>query len=214
VFGNMTFKSYMREHVSLYIFVIVLFVMGVVFGAIMVNTLSLDQKQEILQLVGSFFYTLTDRADSGGQDLFLDSLLLHAKWILLIWLFGISIIGLPLILVLDFLKGVLIGFSIGYLVGQFSWKGLLFALASVAPQNVIVIPALIVSSVTAIAFSIRLIKNRFLRSQDSRKPMLQPLVRYSGTTGVFIFLLVIAAVLEGFVTPALMREVAPLLVAP
>jgi len=214
MFGNMSFKSYMKENWSLYIFVSVLFLMGVVFGVIMVNTLTLDQKQEMLQQIGSFFYTLTDRADAEGSDLFVGSLVLHAKWLLLIWLFGISVVGLPLILVLDFLKGVLVGFSIGYLVGQFSWKGALFALASVAPQNLIVIPALIVSSVTAVAFSIRLIKNRFLRHADSREQMLQPLLRYSGMTAAFLVALAIAAVVEGFVSPALMREVAPLLIVP
>ena len=67
---------------------------------------------------------------------------LHLKWIGLIWILGLSVIGLPGILILDFLKGVLIGFTVGYLVGQYSWKGLLFALVSIAPQNLFIIPVL------------------------------------------------------------------------
>ena len=35
---------------------------------------------------------------------------------------------MPIILALDFFKGVLVGFAIGTLVSQHAWKGLLFSL--------------------------------------------------------------------------------------
>ncbi len=170
---NRTLEQYMKEHLSLYIFVGVIFVTGVVFGAVMVNALSLEQKQEITRYLGNFFSIVTQGGlESGTASSIKESFTMHIKWVLIIWLLGLSVIGLPLILILDFLKGVLIGFSVGYMVGTLSWKGLLFALVSVVPQNLIVIPLLIICSVSAISFSILLVKNRFI----SRKALFTSLL--------------------------------------
>jgi stage II sporulation protein M len=196
-------KQFMKENVSLYVFVSVLFVIGVVFGAVMVNALSLEQKQEMSRHLGSFFQEV-----NGGMEIdkglsFQQSFGMHMKWILLIWLFGLSIIGLPLILILDFLKGVLIGFTVGYLIGQLSWKGMLFAFVSVAPQNLIIIPALLICSVSAIAFSIYMIKNRFIQRKGG---IYQPFMRYTSITLLMGVLLLGAAVWEGYFSLGLIKR--------
>jgi stage II sporulation protein M len=205
---NQTLKQFMKEHVSLYVFVSVLFVIGVVFGAVMVNALSLEQKQEMMRHLGSFFHEVDSAIEVDGQQSFLDAMAIHMKWILLIWLFGLSIIGLPLILILDFLKGVLIGFTVGYLVGQMSWKGMLFALVSVAPQNIIVIPALLICSVSAMAFSISMIKNRFIQRRGT---IYHPFMKYTTVTLMMGAFMLGASLWEGYLAPSVMRWVTPML---
>ncbi|UUZ94347.1 stage II sporulation protein M [Paenibacillus sp. P25] len=164
---NRTLEQYMKEHLSYYIFVGVIFVTGVIFGAVMVGALSLEQKQEITRYLGNFFSSVEQGALTGDvQSSFRESFSMHIKWILIIWILGLSVIGSPLILILDFLKGVLVGFTVGYMVGTMSWKGLLFALVSVVPQNLIVIPTSLVCSATAIAFTVHLVKNRFFQKRE------------------------------------------------
>jgi stage II sporulation protein M len=206
--GNQTMKQFMKENVSLYVFVSVLFVIGVVFGAVMVNALSLEQKQEMSRHLGSFFQEVNGGMEVDKGLSFQQSFGMHMKWILLIWLFGLSIIGLPLILILDFLKGVLIGFTVGYLIGQLSWKGMLFAFVSVAPQNLIIIPALLICSVSAIAFSIYMIKNRFIQRKGG---IYQPFMRYTSITLLMGVLLLGAAVWEGYFSLGLIKWVTPML---
>jgi stage II sporulation protein M len=128
--------------------------------------------------------------------------------VLLIWIFGLSVIGLPLILVLDFLKGVLIGFTVGYMIGQYSWKGMLFALAGVVPQNMIVLPVIVVCSVTAMSFSLDMIKQRFWQRSGTVVP---PFMRYSLTTAVMAMLLIAASIYEAFLSPAVLKWVSPML---
>lgn len=202
--------SYMKEHLTLYVFVSVLFAVGVVFGALMVNALSLEQKQEITRYLGSFFQTMNQNSELDGRQAFFQVFSMHMKWIALIWVMGLSVIGLPLVLVLDFLKGVLIGFTVGYIVGQLSWKGMLFALVSVAPQNLIIIPVLIICSVTALSFSIYMIKNRFIGRGGT---MFQPLIRYTAGTCSLAIVLCIISVYEAYLSPILMKWVTPMLVA-
>ncbi|MNH94794.1 Stage II sporulation protein M [compost metagenome] len=206
--NNQTMKQFMKENVSLYVFVTVLFVIGVVFGAVMVNALSLEQKQEMTRHLGSFFHEVNGGLQVDGMQSFKDAFAVHMKWILLIWLFGLSIIGLPLILILDFLKGVLIGFTVGYLVGQMSWKGMLFAFVSIAPQNLIVIPALIICSVSAMAFSIAMIKNRFIQRRGT---IYHPFMKYTTVTLMMGVLLLAASLWEGYLSPHVMKWVTPML---
>ncbi|MEK8127493.1 stage II sporulation protein M [Paenibacillus filicis] len=207
---NRSLEQYWKEHLPLYVFIGVIFVTGVVFGAVMVGALSLEQKQEITRYLSNFFSIVDQGALSGDVSAsFRDTLALHMKWVLIIWLLGISVIGLPLILILDFLKGVLIGFSVGYMVGTMSWKGLLFSLVSIVPQNLIVIPVFIICSVTAVSFTLHLVKNRFIQKKGE---LFEPLMRLSGVTLASGVLLVGVALFEAYMSPAMMKWVTPMLV--
>lgn len=201
-------QAYMKEHLPLYVFVSVLFVMGVIFGALMVNALTLEQKQELSRYLGNFIQTVDQGTEFSAQQSFTTLFGMHLKWILLIWLLGLSIIGLPLILILDFIKGVLIGFTVGYMVGELSWKGLLFSLVSVAPQNLIIIPAILMASVTGISFSMYMIRNRILQRQGT---IAQPFISYSMLTLSAGAIMVGVALFEVYVTPTLMKWVTPML---
>lgn len=206
---NNQMRHYMKDHLPLYAFVSVLFVMGVVFGALMVNALSPGQKEEMARHVNSFIQLVHQGNEIGGKATFWGSFLLHIKWIALIWVLGLSVIGLPFIFVLDFLKGVLVGFSVGYLVGQLSWKGMLFAFVSIAPQNLIVIPALIICSVAACSFSLHLIRNRFMQKKG---PLYPAFVQYASTTVSMGVLLFGVALFEAYLSPHMIQWVTPMLV--
>ncbi|GAA0135641.1 stage II sporulation protein M [Paenibacillus sp. YSY-4.3] len=204
------FRYALKDQTPLYVFVSVLFLMGVVFGALMVNALTLEQQQDLSRYLGNFFISVNE----GGADFhpvtFWEAAVLHLKWLGLIWLLGLSVIGLPGILILDFLKGVLIGFTVGCLVGQFTWKGLLFALVSVAPHNLLVIPVLLISSVAAIGFSLNIIRSRVLMSRSGS--VAKPFVTYTGLTLALAVMLLAASSFETWVTPVMMGWITPSLV--
>ncbi|MBB3127593.1 stage II sporulation protein M [Paenibacillus sp. SSG-1] len=205
------FRHALKEQNILYIFVAVLFLVGVIFGALMVNALSLEQQQDLGRYLGNFFVTVNQGAEAGQPaHSYWDIAGLHLKWVGLIWILGLSVIGLPGILILDFLKGVLVGFTVGYLVGQFSWHGLLFALVSVAPPNLLIIPVLIVCSVSAIAFSLHIIKNRVMLQRPGN--ITRPFASYVGMTLVMGLIMLGISSFETWVTPTMMRWVTPMLI--
>lgn len=202
---NSQIRNSFQEHMPLYLFVAVLFLMGIVFGVFMVNALSLEQKQDLSAYLGTFFQSL-DQPDFDAKQSFQHAFGLHLKWMLLIFLFGLSVIGLPLVLILNFLKGVLIGFTIGYLVGQFSWKGMMFALVTVAPQNLVLIPTFLIASVAALSFSIFIINSRVLDRKGNVGPVFW---RYSLTSLTMVGLCMFVAAFEAFVSPNLIDWASP-----
>jgi stage II sporulation protein M len=202
-------RSYMKDHMPLYVYVAVLFITGVVFGLIIVQALTLEQQQELSRHLGNFFQMVDVGLEWDKQHSFVQSFLLNFKWLALICLLGLSVIGLPIILFMDFLKGVLIGFTVGFMVNEYAWKGMLFALASVVPQNLLLIPTLIICSVTSIAFGLHLLKNRFLR-QHLSVPL--SISKFIGTTFSLSIILIIISLYEALLSPWIMQWVTPMLV--
>lgn len=200
-----------RDHVHLYLFLSILFLMGVLFGAMMVNALTLEQKQDLSRYVGSFLQTVSLGGDAAPKPDLLATFGLHFKWTALIWLLGISVVGLPLVLVLNFLKGLLVGFTVGVLVSEYAWKGLLLAFVSVVPHNLLIVPVLLAGSVAAMTFTTYLVKHRFLqKTNDSAGPLF---LAYTRLGLSLVALMFAAALFETFVSPILIGWAAPWMLA-
>lgn len=196
-----TIQAYAREHQSLYWFTIVLFAMGIIFGAVLVNSLPLSQKQELHGFLQYFFSTLGQQGIPDTRPHFQESFGHYAKTVGIMWVLGLSIIGVPMILLILFLKGVVVGFTVGFLVNQLQWQGVSFALMGVLPQNLLVVPALFIVGVSGISFSMRLIKTRLLSKRDGIMPHF---VGYTVLVVSMLAVLTIASLFETFISPRLM----------
>ncbi|EFM09851.1 stage II sporulation protein M [Paenibacillus curdlanolyticus YK9] len=201
-------KQRTADSLMLYVFVGVLFAVGVVFGALAVHALTLEQQQNLSGDLDRFVKTMEAGMFPDVTDAFWSRTVFYGKWIALIGVLGMTVVGLPFVLALDFLKGALVGFAIGTVVSEHGWKGILFALASVVPPNMIVVPAIMIASVAALTFSLHVIRYRLMQSKGKLRPAFTSLCLML----VLMLLAVSAASLvEAYVSPALMRWAAPLL---
>jgi stage II sporulation protein M len=196
---------HVKEHSSIYVFVTVLFVMGVIFGAIVVNSLNFSQKQDLYYYLSRFFGQVLEGKIASSSEMFKQSFLHNLKYMGLIWLLGISIIGLPVIFILLFLKGIVVGFTVGFLVNQMGWKGFVLSVVSVLPQNVIIIPAFIIITASAVVFSLKIIRQLFVKRLN--EPIFHMLTRYVILMGVIVVLIGIASSIEAYSSPLLMKSV-------
>lgn len=202
---NQTIQHHMEDHLSLYVFTTVLFIMGIVFGSLIVGALTVEQRQDLLGYLQHFFNGL-DQGNIADPNVALKHTAAHhLKYIGLMWLLGLSVIGAPLVLVLIFLKGLVIGFTVGFFVRELSWNGLWFAFLSVFPQNLIVVPALLIVSVASIGFSLLLLRNRFIQRHGTIYPQF---MSYSFLVMVMACVLVFASFFEAYISPRFMRQIA------
>ncbi|PAE43834.1 stage II sporulation protein M [Bacillus sp. 7884-1] len=195
--------SYFREHSSTFLFIVILFLMGVIFGAIVVNSMSITQKEDLFYYLSQFFSQILNGKVTENNDLFAQSFLHNSKFIGLIWILGISIIGLPVILILLFIKGLVVGFTVGFLVSQLGLKGFLLAFVSILPQNLIIIPVFILMAALSVIFSLRMIKKQFFKT--SGQPILPFFKNYILTFIVAVVLISAASGVEAYVSPWLMK---------
>lgn len=197
--------NHFREHSSIYLFVVVLFLMGVIFGAIIVNSLSFTQKEDLFYYLSQFFGQVSDGNVAAASDLFKQSIFHNTKFIGLMWILGISIIGLPVILILLFMKGMVVGFTVGFLVNQMGWDGFLLSFVTVLPQNLIIIPVFIVASTISVSFSLKMISRQFMKKVG--QPIMPMLGKYMFAFVVAVLFLCAAAGIEALLSPILMKSV-------
>jgi stage II sporulation protein M len=198
-------KLHFREHSSIYLFVSILFMMGIIFGAIVVNSLSVNQKQDLFLYLSRFFGQVLQGEFANTNEMFIQSYLHQFKYIGLMWVLGISIIGLPIILILLFLKGIVVGFTVGFLVNQLGWSGFLLSFVSVLPQNLIIIPAFIIIGTISISFSLRLIGQIFVKRANL--PFKLIFARYIGLGVLICVIVTFASAFEAYSSPLLMKQV-------
>lgn len=202
---KVTTGHFLQENAKSFVFTIVLFIVGVVFGAIVVNALADGQKADLFNYLKGFFALVNDNHLADSAYVTWHSVATNFKLLGLIWILGLSIIGLPLIVVLIFLKGFTIGFTVGFLVDNFASKGLAFAIMAVLPQNLILVPSLLIAGVAGIAFSLMLVRSRFTQNM----PLYQKFLAYSILFLVLAICLVLASFVEGYISPFLMKMITP-----
>lgn len=196
--------EHIKNHSTIYLFMIILFLTGIIFGAVVVNSMDFIQKQDLFFYLERFFVQITEGVSIEKQDIFWQSFVYHAKYLILIFVLGLSVIGLPLVWVLLFVKGMVVGFSVGFMVNQLGLKGLLLSSLSIAPQNIIIIPVYIAAGTLSMIFSLGLLNKLFSRRNNQQ--ILQPFLRYCL---IFVLLLVfslIAAFMEAYIANRVMEE--------
>src|SRR5690625_7909180 len=156
-------SNHFKDHATIYVFIMILFLTGVIFGAIIVNSMEFNQKQDILFYLERYLAQSVANETTENQAILVDSFLLHVKSLLLLFTLGLTVIGLPLVWILVFMKGLAIGFSVGFIVNQFGLKGLILASLSIAPQNLLIIPIYIIAGSLSMIFSLTLIGILFNR---------------------------------------------------
>ncbi|MBM7693188.1 stage II sporulation protein M [Peribacillus deserti] len=200
--------NHIKEHSSLYLFITILFLMGVIFGAIVVNSLSFSQKEDLFYYLSQFFGQVKQGRVDTIDGIFWQTVNHNVKYVGLIWILGISIIGLPIILILLFLKGMVVGFTVGFLVNQMGFNGFLLAFVSIFPQNIIIVPVFILITTLALSLSIKIIRRLFMK--QLRDPLKPVIVKYFLSFACAVAVLLAAGAVETYLSPQLMKHVVSL----
>lgn len=192
-----------RDRGALSVLLVALIVLGVVAGSMAVNWLPGDQKTNLAAAVTE----MALRVAQGGQplpaiDVFSRSLANNLKLGGVIWLLGFTVMGIPFILALLFLRGFIIGFTVGFLVNQAGWQGVLIAFSSVLLPSLLAIPALFMLAAGAVTFAYY---RRRQRVGLSRSLILPEFAVYGFVGCVAGVVLVAASLFDGFAGPALLR---------
>src|SRR5699024_11146705 len=103
-------RMYLQENKWIVLFMTILFLTGIIFGAILVNSMSFVQKEEVYFHLQQYFMLVKENEPFDYGELFRRSYFTHAKYLFILFILGLTIIGLPIIWVLLFMKGLIVGF--------------------------------------------------------------------------------------------------------
>ncbi len=141
---------------KIFVFLLVLTIIGISVGAVLVTVLNNSDKTLTIEYINEF----VNNIENNKLDYLFalkNNLFSNLTYVVLIWLLGISVIGLPIMLIMFFSKSFILGFSIGAVLESFKAKGILFSLVYVFPGQVINLLFLLFLMMYAMSFSFKLI---------------------------------------------------------
>ncbi|MCF8563667.1 stage II sporulation protein M [Alicyclobacillus tolerans] len=183
-------------------FLIAVSVCGIAFGAVVAGELNQGDTAVLSNAVSHLLEAIGQHQLARPGALWWQRVISDGQLLALMWLFGVSVIGLPFVVILIFLRSFSIGFAIGFTVIQFGWKGLFVSSILIFLHQIISMTALIFAGVFAIRFSAGILRQAF--------PLHKLSLQFLQYTGLFVLcgaVLMVGALIQAYVAPALLNGV-------
>lgn len=129
-------KFSIKRNKKLLVFLIVLGMIGIVAGSVFNIMLNESDKSLVSSYITNFFDNITNNTLDNVSAL-KNGFIGEISYVLIIWLLGISIIGIPIILFMYFSKFFVLGFSISSIISNYGFKGCLLSLSYIFPHKII-----------------------------------------------------------------------------
>ena len=202
--------AYIRAHTAYFVFTVLVYALGCVFGALAIPALTSAERAELTSYVDVFIRGLARNSPSlAGLDIMRVSLANHFRIAGLIWMLGITVIGLPVVIVILFTRGFVAGFSAGFLAAEMGARGMLLATVAMVPHSLVLLPATLTLSVASLAFGISLIKQTLAHRKVA---FIQDLASYTGLLLLVLVFFALASAIEAHITPVFIRILSAYLV--
>jgi stage II sporulation protein M len=195
-----------RQNWPLFLFVLAVFVLGIGFGALGVDNLSSGQFEELKKYVDAFVRQVGQLSiDSGSavrSKIYGDILM-----IVLLYLFGLSFVGILFVLGLVFIRGFILGFAVVFLARGMALNGFLLVAVSILPHNLLYLPALLAGGTAALSFALLSVR----RYYNTRIRLFNCLVGYTLIMLTVMIVILSAGLVEVYFSPWLTRMTAGLI---
>ncbi len=129
-------KKIIRTNKNYKIFFITLFIIALVNGSIFALLISEFDSTLVTNYLNNYFTSIKD-TNINFTDFFINNNINYLIFIIIMWLLGYSIIGLPINIIIFFGKSFTLGFSIASILVNYKLKGILIALIYVVPCQLI-----------------------------------------------------------------------------
>lgn len=201
---NETIKKHIQGNLMIYFFVILFFMIGISSGAFMSKALTESENKDLITYLKNFF-SIVDSKSINNFSILKQSLLNNFQTGIIIWILGVTVIGIPLILLLIALRGFIIGFTVGFFAKQMGLKGMIFSLVSILPQNILIVPSTIFVGVLGISFSLMLIKN--MTRKSGKYNVVNQFFIYTTIMAIIHIVIAVGCLIEAYISPFFIKYI-------
>ena len=189
-------------------FLNVIAIIGIITGSIFMVVLNKNDKETVLKSIKDFFENLMNN-EFNFTTTFKNTIISNFLFSLIIWIIGISVVGVLVVIFIVFYKSFTLGFTIASIIYTYSVKGCLIALLYMFPHMVINILILLYLSSYSIKLSIILIKSILRKDSFNFKSFIN---NYLKIYLITLIVLIISSLYESFIAPVLLRYFMNLLI--
>lgn len=197
-------RDHIRDNKFTYLTLFLFYITGICLGALSVNDLDYQQKDEVVTFFNGFI-KLLDTSNFSQTALFKMSFIDNVKLILLFWLLGFTVIGFPMYYVIIGMRGFSTGFSSGIIMAVMGTKGIFISSICFVPKELILVPCLIALGVNGIKLSGGLFRTILKKQGTKEVEVKQRIFPYSFVAAFFSVFILISSLIEAFISAGALK---------
>ncbi len=181
-----------------YLFLFIIVIVGIIIGIIFSNILNVDDEKLVYTKLTTYFNNLKNDIPINYMSNLITTLKNNLITIIVIWLLGLSIIGLLFNNFILFFKGFILGFTVGSIINIYLYSGIIISIVYIFPATLFNTFLFLITTYYANIFSLKIF-NIIFRKKEYKFGLL--IKKYSKILGVFTIILIISSIYETFITP-------------
>lgn len=200
-------KQTIIEHVANnrkeYIIIVLLFIIGIFLGVFFVNNMQESSKEEIQSYINNFIEKMKNLQNIDNMSLLKNSITQNIVFAVLIWFFGTTVIGLPIVFGLILYRGFCLGYTVSSFIAILGiGKGIVFIFASLLFQSLLSIPAILGLAVSGFKLYKSIIRDK------AKENIKLEIARHTIFSIIMIAILLVASIIEIFISTNLIKILA------
>lgn len=184
------------------LFLLGITIIGFIFGVIFITIINKSDKL----LVKDYIISYIDNIKNNKID-FIDNFknifFSNFSFILIVWILGMSVIGIPINIFYYFINSFILGFSIASFILTYNIKGCIFSLIYIIPHSLINILIFTFLIYYTINFSLTLIFAIFKKKSINFKVIIN---KYIKVFLISFIIIILTSLYEAFIIPNIMNK--------
>lgn len=179
-----------------------LIISGIIFiivGVLLIALLSKSNKEILKDYMDSFF-SLVKSGKFNYRGSIKTVLLTNLISVFVIWILGVSLIGIPVILIYFSIKAMTIGMSLSSIIYLYKLKGIFISIIYIIP-SIINFGIFLILSYNSIKMSKYLYRVLFLKERNNKLVI----NRYINVLLILTIFIIISSIVEVFIIPSILR---------
>lgn len=200
-------KDYFKVNKKLFLFLSILLVIGVISGSIFSITISKSDSEVVNTYLKNYISSIGNN-EINLLDSFLSNSISNLLIIIIIWLMGLSVIGIPIVFIIFFYKSFIFGFTVGSILINYKVKGILLSIIYMFPHQIINLIVLMTLVIYSYIVSSKLLKALLKKDKIDFSSITHT---YSLILGITILITLIFTAYASFIVSKLIKIIIPLL---
>ncbi len=192
-------KNHIETQKKKYVFLSSIILVGVISGILFILFINKEDKLLVRKEIEIVFDTINNHRINYFST-FINSISSYMLSLIGIYLLGISIIGMPLIILFLYIKGFVFGFSVYSIINIYHLKGVPLVLSYLFPSHFLLLIVWLLLGYHSISFSIRIFRYLFLKENI---PLNKYFKKLNKVLLINLVLTLVCALLETFLSPFL-----------
>ena len=182
--------------------VITILILGVISGAIFSNIIDLNDKKLVLDKIQLFISNINTQSIN-NIDSFKNSIIINLTYSIIIWILGMTIIGIIINIFLLYLKGFIFGFTLSAFILTYSYKGIILSIIYTLFGQLLNLIVIMILTIYSIMFTYNFIKQIIKSKYNLNIPKY-----FKNYSLIFLFTIIISlisSINEAFIFPTLIK---------